>query len=105
MEFSKWAYDRDSEKFRQSAGEILLGYAREGGCDELDSPAYEVCADIAFNSGPGKARKYLASATGDDKAIATQLNNRHRADDQKWGGVHLPGWLNRADEREKFINQ
>jgi len=105
VEFSKWAYERSPERFRESAGKILLDYASEGGCDELDSPAYEVCADIAFNSGPGKAREYLASASGDDKAIATQLNEQHRADYQKWGGVHLPGWLNRADEREKFINQ
>ncbi len=96
VEFSKYAHDRSPEKFRQSAAEILLDYADRAGCDELESPAYEVCADIAFNSGVGRSQKYLAKA--DQKNVADSLNQQHRADYQKWGGVYLPGWLNRASD-------
>lgn len=105
VEFSKWAFDRNPQKFRQSAAEILLDYADRAGCDKLESPAYEVCADIAFNSGVGRAKEYLTQSRGSSQEIAEQLNEQHRTDYQKWGGVHLPGWLNRADERESFINQ
>lgn len=104
VEFSKWAYERSPEKFRQAAAEILLDYADWAGCDELESPAYEVCADIAFNSGIGRAKQYLTQSQGSSQQIAQQLNEQHRTDYQKWGGVHLPGWLNRADDRDKFIN-
>ena len=104
MEFSKYAHNRSPENFYQAAAEILLDYADQAGCDELDSPGYEVCADIAFNSGVGRAKEYLTQSEGNSQEIAQQLNDQHRADYQKWGGINLPGWLNRADKRERFIN-
>ena len=110
VEFSKWAHDRNPENFKQATAEIILDYGFRAGCDKLESPAYEICTDIAFNSGVGRAQEYLTEIEWDENqknqgAIAHELNERHRADYQKWGGVHLPGWLNRADEREKFIEQ
>jgi len=89
-------------------------YFGPGGCNPLPQPAFYVCADIAVNSGVGRSQQYLKEFGGykgqDAKSFARQLNERHRKDYLIWGApgkknhVFLKGWLARADERARYIN-
>ncbi len=75
-------------------------------------PAFYVCADIAVNSGPGRSKQFLrdlgAIGGSSAKDYARRLNEMHRQFYKKIGtggnARFLNGWLNRADDRDDFID-
>lgn len=114
-DFCYYAYNKDKETYQECAAKLYKSkYFDQGGCSGIPMPAYYVCADIAVNSGVGRSRQYLAELGGyhgqDAKTFARQLNERHRKDYMIWGrpgtanNKFLKGWLARADERAKFID-
>jgi len=113
--FVHYAYNKDPSKFKEAAAQVYTTqYFEPAHCTKLPMPAYMVCSDIAVNSGVGRAKNYmLALGTfkgGDAKEYARKMNDLHRQDYKKWGAEgtsnhkFLKGWLARADDRDKFIN-
>ncbi|KAG2383396.1 hypothetical protein C9374_004067 [Naegleria lovaniensis] len=114
-DFCKYAYDQNPAVYKQCAAQLYAqNYFGPGGCNPLPMPAYYVCADIAVNSGVGRSQQYISELGGyngqNAKEFARALNEKHRADYKRWGcptcknRVFLAGWLARADERDRFID-
>jgi hypothetical protein len=113
-QFVKFVHDRNPVQFKIAVSEIYKkDYFIPGGCNKLSQPAFEICADIAINSGVGRSMQYLKEigSQSNPKALAKALNNRHRQDYNKWGApgkknsVFFRGWNARANKREEYINQ
>lgn len=115
--FCKYAFDKDRNKYKQSAAQIYTNkYFKPGGCETLPQPAFYVCADIAINSGTGRSKQYLrelgplrGNSADAIKSYARRLNQRHRQDYIKWSSSgsqakFRQGWLNRAKHRDEYIN-
>lgn len=112
--FVKFARDKNPSAFKRVVAEIYKqDYFVPGGCAELPQPAFEVCADIAINSGVGRSRQYLREIGTrlDAKSLAKALNERHRQDYLRWSkpgnkdSVFRKGWLSRADRRDRYIDK
>lgn len=112
--FVKFAHDKNPSAFKTAVAEIYKqDYFAPGGCADLPQPAFEVCADIAINSGVGRSRQYLREIgiRADPKQLAKALNERHRQDYIRWStlgnkdSVFRAGWLSRADRRDKYIDK
>jgi len=113
--FVKCAWDTDESAFIAGAGEVYTNnYFRPGGCADFPQPLHYVCSDIAVNSGTGRSKQYireLGSVSGDYKGYARRMNEMHRQDYIRWSAPGTAnarfrqGWLNRAAERDRFIDQ
>lgn len=112
--FVKFAHDKNPSAFKTVVAEIYKqDYFAPGGCADLPQPAFEVCADIAINSGVGRSRQYLREIgnIADPKQLARVLNARHRQDYIRWSSpgnkdaVFRAGWLSRADRRDRYIDK
>ncbi|WP_449415976.1 glycosyl hydrolase 108 family protein [Phormidium nigroviride] len=112
--FVKFAYDKNPSAFKAAVAQIYKqDYFAPGGCAQLSQPAFEVCADIAINSGVGRSRQYLREigTITDQKQLARALNERHRQDYIRWSApgnkdsVFRAGWLSRADRRDRYIDK
>ncbi|MGE5659632.1 MAG: glycosyl hydrolase 108 family protein [Actinomycetota bacterium] len=109
--FVKFVHDRNRDAFRRAAQRIFIeDYFAPGGCTHLAQPAFEICADIAVNSGVGRSRQYLREigAISDAKSLARALNERHRQDYLRWSqkgadAGFRAGWLARASRRQRYI--
>ncbi len=57
-DFVKYCYDTDRDGFKKVAAKIY-GDEFFRLCRNLEQPAFYVCADIAYLSGPDRASQYL----------------------------------------------
>ena len=112
--FVKCAWDLDEFEFIRAASRIYTeNYFKPGGCSSFPQPLHYVCSDIAVNSGIGRSKEYireLGNVGSNVKEYARRMNELHRQDYIKWSApgtqnhVFRQGWLNRAADRDKFIN-
>ncbi|XP_057302257.1 uncharacterized protein LOC130636528 [Hydractinia symbiolongicarpus] len=110
--FVKYCYDRNPSSFKKGVEKLYIkNYLSV--CDKLADPAFFVCGDISLNSGPGRVKTFmseLGSPGNDIKGYARRLNQLHRdfyiritrrnPEYQRF----IAGWLQRADERDSYIN-